>query len=423
MKLSYRVFTRLSVGIILILMGWAVCFYAAIMEELYDEVDDSLEDYSELIIIHSLAGEELPRESSGSNNEYFMTDVSREYAATHNHIAYRDTMIYIAEKRETEPARILTTIFRDAEDNYYELTVFTPTIEKHDLREAILRLIILLYIALLLGIILINLWVFRKSMKPLYTLVHWIDNYRLGAPNASLNNPTDITEFRKLNEAAKRNALRSEEMFEEQKQFIGNASHELQTPLAISLNRIEMLLEEESLSEAQLEELLKTHRTLEHASKLNKALLLLSKIDNHQFTDAKEMELGSLISHYAEDYKEVYSHKHIALQVENREPFIVSLNEQLATVLITNLMKNAYVHNREEGHIRITTDRHGITFRNSGSTTPLDASRIFERFYQGSKREDSTGLGLAIAHSICRQYELTLTYQYKEGEHCFRVEK
>ncbi len=421
MKLSHRVFYRLSAGVSLILLGWAVCFYFAIIEEINDEVDDSLEDYSEVIITRSLAGAELPSKDSGSNNQYFLTQVTDDYAAARPTISYCDSMVYIPEKRETEPARILTTLFRDAEGRYHQLIVSTPTIEKADLRESILQLIIFLYIALLLTLMLINLWVFRKSMKPLYTLLHWIDSYRLGSRNDALDNPTDISEFRKLNEASLRNAHRSEEMFEEQKQFIGNASHELQTPLAICQNRIEMLLEDESLSEAQLEELLKTYRTLEHASKLNKALLLLSKIDNHQFTDTEEVNLNRIARQFAEDYEAAYSYRNVSLAIDENGIFLASMPPTLATILITNLMKNAYVHNVEGGHIRIGFSERQITFRNTAASGALDETRIFERFYQGSKKEGSTGLGLAIVHSICKQYGLEISYQYKEKEHIFRI--
>lgn len=137
--------------------------------------------------------------------------------------------------------------------------------------------IIFLYIVLLLTILIVCIWIFHRSMKPLYNLLRWLDAYRIGRPNRPLKNETQITEFKKLNEAAIRNAERSEHIFEQQKQFIGNASHEMQTPLAICRNRLEMLMEDDSLSEAQLEELIKTHQTLEHITKLNKSLLLLSK--------------------------------------------------------------------------------------------------------------------------------------------------
>ena len=241
MKLFYRVFLHLSIGIVLVLTVWAVYFYMAMVSEINDEVDDSLEDYSELIIMRSLAGETLPSHDSGTNNQYRLNEVSKEYVGSHPTICYRDTMVYIEAKKETEPARILTTIFKDKEEQYYELEVSVPTIEKADLRNAILLMIVGLYMVMLLAFLIIHIWVFRRSMKPFYRLLQWLDANRLGNKYEPLQNPTDIQEFRQLNEAVIQYATHSESLLEQQKQFIGHASHELQTPLAICRNRIEML--------------------------------------------------------------------------------------------------------------------------------------------------------------------------------------
>lgn len=157
--------------------------------------------------------------------------------------------------------------------------------------------------------------------------------------NKPLSNDTQITEFRKLNEAAIRYVERTEQMFEQQKQFIGNASHEIQTPLAICRNRLEMLMEDDSLSEKQLEELMKTHQTLEYITKLNKSLLLLSKIDNGQFTDTKELELNVLLKQYLQDYEEVYDYRNIEVTIDEQGVFKVTMNESLAVALLTNLLK------------------------------------------------------------------------------------
>ena len=97
------------------------------------------------------------------------------------------------------------------------------------------------------------------------------------------------------------------------------------------------------------------------------------------------------------------------------------MNESLAIALLTNLLKNAFVHNVDEGHIRIIITKHSITFRNSGKKQPLDETHIFERFYQGHKKEGSTGLGLAITDSICRLQQLNLRYYFEQGEHCFEI--
>ncbi|MFR2071478.1 MAG: sensor histidine kinase [Bacteroides nordii] len=421
MKLIYRIVIRISLLLTLVLGVWAVFFYMAMMDEVNDEVDDSLEDYSEIIIIRALAGEELPSQNTGSNNQYYLKEVTEEYADSRAGITYKDSMVYIVEKGETEPARILTTIFKDNENRFYELTVSIPSIEKEDLTAAIRDWMIFLYIALLLVIIVVNVWVFQQNMKPLYVLLHWLDDYRIGNKNKPLKNDTQITEFRKLNEAAIRNAERSEQLFEQQKQFIGNASHEIQTPLAICRNRLEMMMEDESLSETQLEELMKTHQTLEYITKLNKSLLLLSKIDNGQFTETVALELNELLKQYMDDYKEVYAYRDIQTEIVEDGIFRVQMNESLATILITNLLKNAFVHNIDGGRIRIEITPHSFTFRNSGVGQPLDEKRIFERFYQGAKKEGSTGLGLAIVDSICRLQNIGLRYYFENGEHCFEI--
>lgn len=424
MKLFYRVLIHLLVGIFVVLLGWAVVFYMGIMEEITDEVDDSLEDYTELIITRSLAGKQLPSNDSGSNNQYFLKEVDASYALSREKIHYRDSMVYIAEKKETEPARILTTIFKDKEEHYYEVVVYTPTIEKRDLLQAMFLLLVGLFMCLLIAILIINVWVFHGSMKPFYRLLDWLEHFRLGKKNAPLDNPTYITEFRKLNEAVSRYAAHSEEVFEQQKQFIGNASHELQTPLAICQNRLEMLMEDETLGEHQMEEILKTYHTLEYVSKLNKSLLLLSKIDNSQFVETKDVCINEVLHRYAEDYQEVYGYREIRLEMEEKGELRILMNETLAVVLVTNLLKNAYVHNINKGNIRIEITPSGLRFGNTGLGEALDEKCIFERFYQGSKKkEGSTGLGLAIVDAICRQYRWNIRYRFSQDMHWFELSR
>ena len=422
MKLFYRVLIHLLAGIFVVLSAWAFVFYWGMIEEVNDEVDDSLEDYSELIIMRSLAGKDLPSNDNGSNNQYFLREVDAAYALSKESICYRDSMVYIDEKNESEPARILTTLFRDKDNRFYELSVYTPSIEKRDLKESIFYLLIGLFVILLVIILLINIWVFHRSMKPFYQLLEWLEHYRLGKNNEKLCIETHTTEFRKLNEAVSRYVAHSEEVFEKQKQFIGNASHELQTPLAICQNRLEMLLEDETLGEQQMSEIMKTYQTLEYLSKLNKSLLLLSKIDNHQFSEEKEVCLNEVLHRYMDDYQEVYAYRDITLTVEEEGELYWNMNETLAVVLITNLLKNAFVHNINKGNIRIVVSSSGIRFGNTASCSALDASRVFDRFYQGSKKkEGSTGLGLAIVDAVCRHSSLKIRYRFEEDMHWFEV--
>ena len=418
MKLIYRILIRLSLALLAVLTVWTVFFYFTMIDEINDEVDDALEDYSETIIIRSLAGKELPSKNDGTNNSYSIRPISQEEAGQYPAIEYYDADIYIKEKEETEPARVLRTIFTDKDDNYFLLEVSTPSFEKEDLREAVANWILFLYIVLLVTLLTVCIWVFYRSLRPL----HWLDSYLPGKQHEPVPNDTTIPEFRRLNEAAAQAVERSEQLFKQQKQFIGNASHELQTPLAVCSNRIEWLLDNTELTEEQMEELFKTKHTLNYIVRLNKSLLFLSRIDNGQFTDSRPVEINSIAKRLLDDYKEIFSHYDTVVSLEEQGNLTITMNETLAEALVSNLLKNAFIHNREKGHVRVTIQANSLTIANTGQAGPLDGEHIFERFYQGSKKKESTGLGLAIAEAICRQYGLHISYQYQEGEHIFQVQ-
>lgn len=419
MKLFHNVMLHVSVASVFIMTAWAVFFYWAIIDEVNDEVDDSLEDYSESLIVRYLNGEDMPSLNNGSNNQFYMYDVSSEYAETYPQISYRDEMVYIDDKLEYEPARILMTIFK-TDTGYKELVVYTPTIDKLDLQRSILGWIVALYAGILLILLLLNVWIFRRNMKPLYVLLSWFNNYKIGSGYKPLSNKTKITEFKELYHAVTMSAQRNEKLYEQQKMFIGNASHEMQTPLAICLNRLEMLMEDENLTEKQMEEIAKTHQTLENITRMNKSLLLLCKIENGQYADVKEVSVNSLLSQYVDTFNDVYSYKNITVKVTEMSSLSMQINESLAIILVSNLLKNAYLHNCENGKIDVVISEKDFTVSNTGESA-LDSSKIFTRFYQGSKKEGSTGLGLALIHTICRANNISISYEFRDKMHVFKV--
>lgn len=421
MKLIYRIALRLSLTLIPLMALWGALFYFTMVEEINDEADDSLEDYAELIVTRMLAGRELPAQNDGSNNSYSIARVDAGYAASRPRIEYYDADVYIPEKEETEPARILTTIFEDASGQLYELEVATPTFEKEDLFAAILFWIVLLYLLLLLTTITLTVWIFHRNLRPLYALLAWLDAYTPGQCASPVPDDTDIKEFRRLNRAAQQAVDRSNELFERQKQFIGNASHELQTPLAVLGTRLEWLLDHTEPSENQLAELLKMQRTLGHIVRLNKTLLLLTRIENGQFPESTEVDISTIVCEQSALYDEIYASRRIVCTLRCDQPLPVRMNESLAMTLITNLLRNAYLHTPEGGNVAASIDRQTLTVENEGVAS-LDAEHIFDRFYQGSRREGSTGLGLALVHAVGRFYGLRIGYRFAASRHLFTVE-
>lgn len=423
MRLLHVITLRLSLLATLILFCWSVFFYYTIMNEVNDEVDDSLEDYAEMIIVRSVRNEALPTASSGSNNQFFLREITPQYAAQTPHVRYEDRDVFIEEKDEFEPARVLTYIFQNDDGKFFELEVSTPHIDKKDLRGAIFYWIVFLFLAILLCILLLNLWTIGHSMRPLRKLLRWLDKYRVGEDNRPLDNPTRIYEFRKLNEVVKESIERTEVAYEQQKMFIGNASHEMQTPLAICNSRLEMLLEDPSLTERQMEEIVKTRQTLEQLSRMNRSLLLLTKIDNGQFADVADVNFTESIQRLLPDYEMVYASKNIRLQTELQGDFIVRMDESLAQTLLSNLLKNAFVHNHEGGEITIKATTDSLLFENTGAPESLNRDYIFERFYHSSDNRQSLGLGLAVVKAICQRYGLRIDYAFNNGKHAFTIVK
>ena len=420
MKLILRIALRLSAVLLPLLALWAGLFYYALMGRIREETDDALWDYSELIIQRMLGGERLPQLNEGSNNSYSITPVDSLYASAHPRLEYYDAEVYIPEKEETEPARVMTTLFQDEDGLYYELKVATPTFEKDELLATIFGWMIFLYLVLLVTVIGITILVFHRSMRPLYDLLKWLDDYRPGGKNRPVPNRTRIEEFRRLNLAAQQAGDRSEALYQQQKQFIGNASHELQTPLAVLSGRLEWLLDHTELTEEQMGEVLQMQRTLKRLSRLNKTLLLLTKIDNHQFPESTTVDIASLVREQQELYCEIFSARDIHWSLSLPESFPVQMNESLASVLVTNLMKNACLHSEPGAEVQVRLENRTLTVSNPGAA-PLDQEQVFKRFYQGAKKEGSNGLGLALVKAVADYYGLPIAYRFLEGRHCFSV--
>ena len=419
MKLSYRMLARLSPLLFLVTGVWCIAFYSVIIEEIHDETDDYLEERARRAIVLRSAGHEpFP---GVRNDGYSAREVTEEYARSHPRVLFLDEMVYVAEELEEEPVRALKTIFQDAAGRYHEIVVRTPTIDKEELQRSILSAMIFLYLSLLVASLLVHFMVFRREMQPLHALLKWLRSYTIGQRSDLPATGARAAEFRELYRAVDTSTRRNEEIFEQQKQFISNAAHELQTPLAICKNQLELLAEQAT---AGGEGIVNLQVTIERLVRLNRSLLFLSRIENGQFTGSEEVSFNALVGEIAPDFGEAYAYREIAFSVIEEGTFRVTMDEMLARSLVMNLLKNAYLHNREGGRARVEIRRDGLLFANTGDPAPLDEKHVFERFYRsGSAGEHSTGLGLAIARSICRCHGLDLRYDFEDGEHRFRVSR
>lgn len=412
---------RITISLLVVMGTWAGIFYYTIVDEVQDETDDVLEDYAAMIIQNFLAGEDIPTNDNGSNNTYSLRAIAAESVeAAKSRDGFESKDIFIEYKNEYEPARILRHLFRDRDDNYYEVTVTTPTIDKSDLIDAIWNTLIILFILLIIVVLIIISLALNGGLQPLRKFLKWLNSSSVEnttTPPTTIN--SNIREIKELSHAIEGYAERGKRAFEQQKEFIGNASHEIQTPIAICQNHLEMLIDS-GLTEAQLTEVGECLNTLSRLSRLNKSLLMLSKIDNGGF-ETHSVNINNLVVENISALKEIYENRKVSLALDIKGECLVIANRELITTLIINLIKNSYTHSRVGADISIEIGTNYITISNSGESNPLDSEKIFSRFYQANAKSGSYGLGLSIVQSICKLYNYHISYNFDNNMHIFKI--
>ncbi|MBQ2371835.1 MAG: HAMP domain-containing histidine kinase [Bacteroidales bacterium] len=421
MKLLYKITLTLLVPLSLTIGIWGWLSYRTMSKKIHADTDLILKSYSSDIIMRLLSGKELPERFNGAYNTYYIQSLTPEEAAESPAVEYGEAEAFLKSQEDFASSRIRSQIFQDNEGNFRKITVSLPTFEQDMLIEHVFWWTMLLFIVLLASVLAIGLVLLNYNMKPLYRLLDWIDRYEPGVQGSKVPSDTDIVEFRKLASAIEHAVTRFETQYEERKIFIGNASHELQTPLAVCSNRIEMMLEHPDMTEALAEEMIKVHRSLSGLIRLNKTLLLLSKIENGQFPQTADVDMNALAKESIELHQEIYDHKNIAAEIDGEDRFVHRIDEQMASVLIGNLVKNAFLYTPSGGTINVTMSKTGFSISNTGNA-PLDKDKVFRRFYQPSgRKEGATGLGLALAYSVCMNNGMDITYDFINDRHIFSI--
>lgn len=424
MKLLHYTYRKLSLWLLGLMAVWGVLFYYTIIYEVMDETDDTLENYAQIIINNALYDPStLQTEGDNLMSFYYFRPISVEEGEHYRDMFY-DSFVYVESENEDEPVRVYRTAFRMPDGQFYELELMISTLERDDMVNAMFWYLLALFVLFLCSTAVGTRLILKKIFRPMNRLMEWLRRLQPGAAVPPLENETGIREFRMLGDAAFDMASRSHKAYEEQKQFIENASHELQTPLAIARGKLELLAESEGMNEEQLKELDAIYSTLGRAVKLNKALLLLSRIENGQYAETEDVSVDDLLDELLPDLMDIYEHKQIVLErVKGESPFIVRCNASLAHILVSNLVKNALLHNVDGGRLVVETTPSSLVIKNTG-TAPLNADTLFRRFaHSVDRKKESNGLGLAISQAIASNSSLRLTYRWEEGLHVFSLVK
>ena len=400
-----------------VLTGWAVIFYFQMLDEIYDSMDDGLENQKLLVIRNTREKDSMLIKSDFGDGYYTLNTISEKSALSFKD-SYRDTLMYMHNEQDYEPVRLLESVFKQ-NNQYYKVKVITSMVEEDDLIENLLFSILWLYLGLILSILILNNLILKKVWNPFYKLLENLRNFKIEKDHKIDLEESKIEEFNTLNEDINDLIIKSVRSYQSQKQFIENASHEIQTPIAIAINKLELLLEDNHLEEKQASKIISAIENLERLSRFNQSLLLLAKIENKQFPETQEINLNELTENILKNFEDLIAHKNARLKVDSKEQLILSINPDLAQILLTNLIKNAIIHNPDSGLIRISISSECWRISNPGDES-LDQKHLFTRFQKVKDSSRSSGLGLAISRAIASLYNLDLSYHFQDG-HIFKI--
>lgn len=418
MKLLNYTSSYFSAALLVLISVWAIVFYFAMLDEIYDSLDDGLENRKILMIQKAKEKPQILVQPSFGDGSYRIEKIGSQPARLFKD-SYRDTLMYMQNEKDYEPVRLLETVFRQGDD-YYKMKLVTSMVEEDDLVRNLLYSLVFLYLGLMASILIINNLVLRKVWKPFYKLISQLKNFSIEKDEKVHFQATKIEEFSLLNQSMDKMLQKSKTSYKNQKQFIENVTHELQTPLAISINQLELLIEKNDFDTKQIASLVAILNNLERLTRFNKSLLLLSKIENKQYTELSRVSINDLIKKILCDFEDLAVHHGISFQLQETATIHFNINRSLAVILFTNLIKNALLHGEKNTIVEIEIGKNKVCIKNHGKGKSLEENKLFQRFHKQSAGPNSTGLGLAICKAIANKYNLRLSYRFSET-HEFEV--
>lgn len=326
--------------------------------------------------------------------------------------------LHLEDKTDDNFRVLITTININGTPHY-----FRSIANYEDTKETVSAIAIITFFfigSILLGLLLINRYLAKTIWAPFRNTLDKLKNFNLNTQTQIEFDATDTTEFDELNQSLSKLITHNVSVYKTQKEFTENASHELQTPLAILKNKLDILLQSDDLTEKQYNIAEDMNKALSRSSRINQNLLLLAKIENSQFDNAENIHFDELLQSSVDNLQEHFEQKNISVKMEISQNVTVNGNGSLTEILINNLLLNAIRHTPVSGSIFITLKNSIFEVANSGEDK-LDEELLFKRFSKLSANNSGSGLGLAIIKEISKSQNWSVDYRFDNNHHIFSI--
>ncbi|HCN51450.1 MAG TPA: sensor histidine kinase [Chryseobacterium sp.] len=331
---------------------------------------------------------------------------------------YEKHLPFISEQKKERYRCLKKVIYIQGKP--YLFTIQTNIEESHETIAVIALITVFFFVIIVVGLLYLNRKLSASIWKPFRGTLDQLKTFNLNSQNKIAFPDSDTSEFEELNQSLYKLIERNVSAYKTQKEFTENASHELQTPLAIIKNKLDLLLQDQDLTEKQYRLAEDMNRALTRSSRINKNLLLLAKIDNKQFDNTETISFDHLLDQSIAILEEHFEQKNISVQESISKDVKVNGNSILCEILINNFIINAIRHTSPGGAIAVSLTQSAFKISNSG-TDGLNPDLLFKRFSKLSTDNSGSGLGLSIIQEICKFHHWKISYQFENNHHIFTV--
>jgi signal transduction histidine kinase len=413
MKLITK-YNRINIiATIAVLLVASICYYFIVRYVLIHQLDNTLKVEEAEILNYTKNNNRLPEATSYRDQRTSFEEITEPIKRK-----FENINLYEEKHHENNTYRQLSfPVFIN--EKQYKASVTKSEEEMEDLVLLIVLITLGVIVLLLLILFITNRVLLGKIWKPFYNMLDSIKAFNLSSKKYIPSQTTDIDEFRDLDSVVHTMTLQIIKDYETLKNFTDNASHEMQTPLAILNSKLDLIIQEPGLTETPTKQLQSMYDAITRLTKLNQSLLLLTKIENNQFDKVEQLQMDLLIEEKLLQLEDLINTRFLRLD-KKLQPVTIKMNNYLADILLNNLISNAIRHNEDGGTIDIFLNDEKLIISNSGPLLNFDSAQLFDRFKKADRSEGS-GLGLAIVKQICDNYQFKISYFFKNDLHNFEI--
>ena len=414
MKLFTR-YNRINLfATVIVFLLSGISFYFLLRYVLIDQVDEDLRIEQHEIENYAAKYHQLPEIIPVRDQHTSYTTIDKDGGKK----TFSTIRLYERVRREKEIFRQLI-FYIDVNGQWSQVMVSKSLEGTDDMTKSIVSITLFTIILILAISFLINRLVLRKLWKPFYDSLTAMRLFELGKKEQPVFPATSIDEFKLMNDTLTHATAKAGQDYQHLKEFTENAAHELQTPLAIIQSKLDVLIQDEQLTEPQSRAVQAAYESIQRLSRLNQGLLLLTKIENGQYADTSPIDISQKITEKIIQFEEMIASKNIKVTTSLDNTVTINMNPALADILLNNLFSNAIKYNSRGGTIDIIADQGIIEISNSGDKAGLDANRLFRRFSKTGQVNDGIGLGLAIVRQVAEVSGFEAGYVYEDDQHHF----